>query len=61
VNLMVQIIASTNDLTPLYWLNARFLADDNMRRAAAVEKIHSLLPEIVNLLADAGMQVKARR
>src|ERR1700759_3241546 len=44
VNLMVQIMASTNDLTPLHWLNARFMADDHMRRATAVDQLHRLLP-----------------
>lgn len=54
VNLMVQIVQHTGDLTPLHWLMARFLRDAETRRGAAVDQLAQLLPQIATLLADAG-------
>lgn len=54
VNLMVQIIEATGDLTPLHWLMARFLRDSETRKQAAVDQLAVLLPQIATLLADAG-------
>ena len=54
VNLFVAILASTGDLTPLHWLNARFMSGDDDRQRVAVETLSRLLPEIASLLAEAG-------
>lgn len=54
VNLLVGIMASTGDLTPLHWLNARFLSDETSRRAHALDQMQRLLPEIASLLAEVG-------
>lgn len=54
VNLMVQIIDATGDLTPLHWLMARFLRDAETRKQAAVDQLAQLLPQIATLLADAS-------
>jgi hypothetical protein len=53
VNLLEPIMASTNDLTPLYWLNARFLQCPDTKRAQAVEQLSAMLPQIAQLLVDA--------
>jgi hypothetical protein len=54
VNLFVAILGSTGDLTPLHWLNARFLASDETKRHNAVDTLARLLPEIAALVADAN-------
>lgn len=61
VNLMVQIMERTGDATPLHWLMARFLRDPDVRKQAAVEQLAQLVPEIVSLLADAGVSTKVAR
>lgn len=54
VDLLVQIITSTGDLTPLHWLIARFLPSDETRRQAAVDQLSQLMPRLAELLAAAG-------
>lgn len=54
VDLLVQILASTGDLTPLHWLIAKFLPSDETRRQAAVDQLSQLLPRVAELLAAAG-------
>ena len=61
VNLMVQIVDATGDLTPLHWLMARFLRDSETRKQAAVDQLAILLPQIATLLADAGAPAKGAR
>lgn len=60
VNLFDLILASTGDLTPLHWLNAKHLADAEAKRRAALETLGRVLPEITQLLVDAGLEVKGR-
>lgn len=55
VNLMVAVIEKTNDLMPLQWMMARFLRDEDTRRAAAIEQLAQVAPLILTLLADAGV------
>lgn len=52
INLFVNILDSTQDMMPLRWLIARFLPDDGMRHAAAVDKLERLLPEIAEALSQ---------
>lgn len=54
VDLLVKIIESTQDLTPLHWLMARFLPSDETRRQAAVDELQHMLPRLAELLAAAG-------
>lgn len=62
VNLMVQVMDSTGDLMPLHWLMARFLRDRETKRAAAVDQLAQLMPQIAALLADANATAgKGRR
>lgn len=55
VNLMVQVMEKTSDLTPLHWLMARFLRDPETSRQAAVQQLAQLMPHIATLLAEAGV------
>lgn len=63
VNLLVEIMSSTQDFTPVHWLNARFLVSGESRRANAVDQLSRMLPELAALLADAGVDslAKAKR
>lgn len=54
VNLFDKILESTQDLTPLHWLNAKHLACEDAKRQNAVETLSRLMPEIARLLADAN-------
>lgn len=58
VNLFDAILASTGDMTPLHWLNAKHLADAEARKRAAIETLGRVLPELTELLAQAGIQPK---
>jgi hypothetical protein len=52
VNLMVAVMESTKDLTPLHWLMARFLSDDASRTAAALQTVESVLPALLSAVAE---------
>lgn len=54
VNLMVRVMHSTGDLSPLHWLMAEFLQDEETKRRSAVDQLSALMPQIATLLADAG-------
>lgn len=53
-DLMVAIIESTKDLTPVHWLMAKFFQDQEAKRRAAVDQITQLMPQLVALLAEAS-------
>lgn len=61
VNLMVQVMHSTKDLSPLHWLMAEFLQNEETKRRSAVDQLSNLMPQIAALLAEAGGTVKAGR
>lgn len=61
VNLMVRVMHSTRDLSPLHWLMSEFLQDAETKRRAAVDQLSTLMPQIAALLADAGAPAKAGR
>ena len=61
MDLLVPIMESTRDLTPLHWLNAKLLQDVDTKRRAAVEQLSLMMPQIASLLADAGVAPKAKR
>lgn len=61
VNLLVSILDSTQDFTPLHWLNARFLVNEDARKTHALDQLHRMLPEIAALLADVGDSAKRKR
>lgn len=61
VDLLVPIMESTGDLTPLHWLNAKLLQDLETRKRAAVEQLAVMVPQIAALLEDAGLGGRAKR
>ena len=56
VDLFVQVMRSTQDLTPLHWLMATFLQDEDTKRRSAVDQLSKLMPQIAALLDAAGAQ-----
>lgn len=61
INLFDQILSSTGDMTPLHWLNAKHLADEDAKKRAAIDALGRALPELLRALSDAGIEVKGRR
>lgn len=63
IDLFVEILTSTNDYSPLRWLIARFMPNDSMRRAVALQKLERMLPEIASVLREAKHEIpeKERR
>jgi hypothetical protein len=59
---MVGIIRSTGDTRPIAWLQEKFLADPDERRAQATAQLVRLVPMLTELAQQAGIgQPKARR
>ncbi|HEY0684718.1 MAG TPA: phage regulatory CII family protein [Steroidobacter sp.] len=63
VNLMVQIVEKTNDLTPIHWLMAKFLSDAESQKQAAMNALVQMAPQMLALFVEAGLvpQQKPRR
>lgn len=57
----VRVVEASGDLTPIYWLIEKFLPSDEQRRAAAVEQLSLMMPQLAALLEDAGVKPKAKR
>lgn len=60
VNIFDAILGSTGDMTPLHWLNAKHLADADAKRRSAIETLGRVLPELTQLLVEAGLDTKGR-
>lgn len=50
------ILQSTQDFRPIYYLVEKFLRDPNMQRDQATAMLATLLPQILELAQQAGMQ-----
>ena len=53
------IIASTGDFRPIYWLIEKHLRDPNMVRDQATAQIAALLPQLLDLARQANIKVAA--
>jgi hypothetical protein len=51
------VIDETGDFTPIYYLIDKYLHDDAARKAAAMDKLTSMMPELVSLFRQAGVQL----
>lgn len=60
VNLMDRIVEITGDTTPVQWQMAKHLRDKEAKRAAALDQLADLVPHIGQLLADAGVETRAK-
>jgi hypothetical protein len=60
VNIFDRILESTGDLTPLHWLNAKYLADAETKKRAAVDTVVRILPDLLHALHDAGVDLPKR-
>lgn len=54
IDLLAAIVEATGDHRPVLWLVERFLPSDEQKRRAAVDTLATLMPQIAQLLADAG-------
>lgn len=61
VNLMVKVMRSTGDYTPIYWQMAEFLADDDTKHREAVSELRRMMPRLAQLLAAAGGDPRKKR
>lgn len=62
VNLMVRVMRSTRDYTPIFYQMAEFLADDETKKREAVNELSKMMPRLAQLLVAAGAdERKARR
>jgi hypothetical protein len=51
------VLDETGDLTPIYYLVDKYLHDDAARKAAALDKLTNMMPELVTLFRQAGVQL----
>lgn len=58
---LVAFMTITGDLTPLHWLNARFLGNAEAQRAHALDRLADLAGILPGLLAQAGVPQQAKR
>lgn len=61
VNLMVLIMRSTQDFTPIYYQMAQFLTDEETKRRHAIDRLDQLMPELARLLDSARAESKRGR
>lgn len=61
VNELVRFMETSGDLTPLHWLNAKFLANPEAQRQHALEQLANAAQVLPGLLAAAGLQKLGRR
>ena len=58
---MVGVMGETCDYRPIYWQIERFLRDPEVQRTQAIHQLAAVMPMVVTLLEQAGMQVKQAR
>ena len=58
---VLDALAKEGDHSPLYWLIEKYLPSDDQRRAAALDQIHSLLPRMMELVAEASTATRKRK
>lgn len=62
VEALERYIQTQGDLTPVYYLIARYLGDQAKAEAATLNRVEKLMAEVATLMAQAGgKQAKARR
>lgn len=49
------VLDETRDYTPIYYLIDKYLRDDAARKAAAMDKLAGMMPELVTLFRQAGV------
>lgn len=60
VDMLEQYIAEFGDLTPIYYLVAKYCGDRFADREDALSRVEALLEELPGLLAHAGVKVKKK-
>jgi hypothetical protein len=57
VDSLERYIEKTGDKTPIYYLVEKFISDRSSKKAAAVEQLQALGPQLIDLLKQAGLSV----
>lgn len=60
-DLLERYIEVTGDKTPVYFLVAKYCGDSSAARDEALDRVQSLLSELPSLLANVGINGKAKR
>lgn len=61
VDLLERYIQATGDRTPIHYLVAKYCGDQSAARDEALERMQSLLGELTQTIASAGMPTRKRR
>jgi hypothetical protein len=63
IELMERYIQTQGDLTPVYYLIARYLGDQAQAEAATMKRVETLLSEVASLVGQTRVEpkTKARR
>lgn len=61
IELMERYIQTQGDLTPVYYLIARYLGDQAQAEAATMKRVESLMAEVAALMAQTQMAAPAKR
>lgn len=60
IELMERYIQTQGDLTPVYYLIARYLGDQAQAEAATMKRVETLLSEVASLVGQARIEPKAK-
>lgn len=58
IELMERYIQTQNDLTPIYYLIARYLGDQAAAEGATLKRVENLMQEVAALMAQSGATKK---
>lgn len=61
VDVLERYIQETGDLTPIYYLVARYCGDQSAARDEAIQRMQSLLGDLTSAIAQAGIPARKRR
>ena len=61
VDVLERYIAATGDKTPIHYLVARYCGDQSAARDEALERMQSLLGDLTQAIASAGIQTRKRK
>lgn len=55
VDSLEKYLDKTKDLTPIYYLVEKYIGDTTSKKDAAIEQLHALGPQFIELLKQAGI------
>jgi hypothetical protein len=58
---VLSALAQDGDHTPLFWLIEKYLPSDEQRRAAAIDQVSTLMPRLMELMAEISSSPRKRK